>query len=78
MCKLIFEVIQIGRKECFVHWFTNESLMGVTFAANKCTQSQYLLQRTVGCFHTLKLNKRQAATNASPGPSHLIQSDSSP
>lgn len=64
------------KRMCLVHWFMNEYLMGIIFAANNSPQTQYLLQITVlGGFHTFRVNKRKAVTDTSVGPSHLMQSD---
>lgn len=35
------------KRMSLVHCFTNESLMGIIFAANNCTQTRHLLQITV-------------------------------
>lgn len=48
------------KRMCLVHWLTNESLMGIIFAANNCTH-------TLFGFHTLNLNKRKAVSHTSPG-----------
>lgn len=55
---------------CLVHWLTNESLMGIIFAANNCTH-------TLFGFHTLNLSKRKAVSHTSPGLSLPMHSDSS-
>lgn len=58
------------KRMCLVHWLTNESLMGIIFAANNCTH-------TLFGFHTLNLNKRKAVSHTSPGLSLPMHSDSS-
>lgn len=47
-----------------VHWFANETLMGIIFAADNCSQEHNLRQITLaGWLRTLSPNKGKAAVD---------------
>lgn len=48
------------KRICLGHWFTNESLMEIIFAASNCSQTHYLLQiSALGGFGTFRMNKKR-------------------
>lgn len=61
-----------------VHCFSNETLMGIIFATDNCSQEHNSRQITLPYWlPTLSLNKGKAVVETWLSPSHLIYCDSS-